>query len=425
MKRLEEIDRENIWHPFSPLATSEPIAIKKAKGVYLYTHDGRRILDAISSWWVNIHGHSNRKISKAISRQAAKVEHVIFAGFTHKPAIDLSKTLKKILPGNISRIFFSDDGSTSVEVALKLSIHYWYNMGKPRRKIIALEGAYHGDTFGSMSVAERNIFSAPYDRHLFDVQFIPFPVGDGKASIDKMQELISEDIAAFIFEPLVQGAAGMRMYRPEVLDQLIAIAKTKDVLCIADEVMTGFGRTGKMFASDFLDNKPDLYCLSKGITGGFLPMGVTAVSERIVAAFDVADRSKTFFHGHSYTGNPLSCAAANASMALLMAKQCQKDIARIDESHTSYLTGFKMTPQVKEIRQQGTILAIELYADDAGYTSALKDVIYDYFLERNLLLRPLGNVIYILPPYVITNEELQKLYDAIDGFLKYLAEKES
>lgn len=241
MSKLEDLDKENIWHPFSPLASSQPIAIKKAKGMYLYTHDGRKIMDAISSWWVNIHGHSHRKISKAISRQAAKVEQVIFAGFTHKPAIDLSKTLKQILPGNISRIFFSDDGSTSVEVALKLSIQFWYNQGKPRRKIIAIEGAYHGDTFGSMSVAERNIFSAPYDQHLFDVAFIPFPQGDGKASIEAMKALVSYDTAAFIFEPLVQGAAGMQMYAPEILDQLLDIANTKEVICIADEVMTGFG----------------------------------------------------------------------------------------------------------------------------------------------------------------------------------------
>ena len=423
MSKLEDIDKENIWHPFSPLASSQPIAIKKAKGMYLYTHDGRKIMDAISSWWVNIHGHSHRKISKAISRQAAKVEQVIFAGFTHKPAIDLSKTLKQILPGNISRIFFSDDGSTSVEVALKLSIQFWYNQGKPRRKIIAIEGAYHGDTFGSMSVAERNIFSAPYDQHLFDVAFIPFPQGDGKASIEAMKALVSYDTAAFIFEPLVQGAAGMQMYAPEILDQLLDIANTKEVICIADEVMTGFGRTGKMFASDYLRNEPDLFCLSKGITGGYLPMGVTAVSKRIVAVFDVEDRAKTFFHGHSYTGNPLACAAANASMSLLMAKKCQKDIARIEERHTAFKERFVATPQVKEIRQRGTILAIELHAEDAGYTSALKDTIYDYFMERNLLLRPLGNVIYILPPYMITNQELEKIYSAIDDFLVFLKEK--
>ncbi|MFY0601823.1 MAG: adenosylmethionine--8-amino-7-oxononanoate transaminase [Cyclobacteriaceae bacterium] len=421
MNNLEKIDRKNIWHPFSPLAGNNPIAIKKAKGIYLYTHEGRKIMDAISSWWVNIHGHSNKKISKAISRQAGKVEQVIFAGFTHKPAVDLSKTLMKLLPKSISRIFFSDDGSTCVEVALKLAIQYWHNQGIERKKIIAIEGAYHGDTFGSMSVAERNIFSSPFNKYLFDVDWIPFPEGDGKASIARMKELVSEETAAFIFEPLVQGAAGMQMYSAEALDQLISIAKEKEVICIADEVMTGFGRTGKMFACDYLENDPDIFCLSKGITGGYLPMGVTAVDQRIVEAFDVADRSKAFFHGHSYTGNPLACAAANASMKLLMTKKCEKDIQRIAESHSEYVKSFKKTEQVMEIRQRGTILAIELHADDAGYTSNIKERIYDYFMERDLLLRPLGNVIYIIPPYIIANAELKKLYDAIDAFLEDLS----
>lgn len=417
MNQLEQIDRANIWHPFSPLAGNKPIAVKKAKGVYIHTMDGRKIMDAISSWWVNIHGHSHPKINKAISRQAAKMEQVIFAGFTHKPAVDLSKTLKKLLPDSIGKIFFSDNGSTSVEVAIKLAIQYWYNQDKPRHKIIALEGAYHGDTFGSMSVAERNIFSAPFNDFLFEVAFIPFPQGDGKESIARMKELISEDTAAFIFEPLVQGAAGMQMYAPEVLDQLITIAKENETICIADEVMTGFGRTGKMFACDYLENDPDIFCLSKGITGGYLPMGVTAVSQRIVEAFDVGDRLKAFFHGHSYTANPLACAAANASMRLLLTKKCQEDIQRIEASHANYVEQFKPTDQVLEIRHRGTILAVELKADDAGYTSSIKERIYDYFMERNLLLRPLGNVIYIIPPYVITNQELQKLYTAIDAFL--------
>ncbi|WP_258099042.1 adenosylmethionine--8-amino-7-oxononanoate transaminase [Marinoscillum pacificum] len=420
MNQLEKIDRENIWHPFSPLAGNKPIGVRKAKGLYIHTLDGRKIMDSISSWWVNIHGHSHPKINKAVSRQAAKMEQVIFAGFTHKPAVDLSKTLKKLLPSNISKIFFSDNGSTSVEVAIKLAIQYWYNLGKPRKKIIALEGAYHGDTFGSMSVAERNLFSAPFNDLLFEVEFLPFPKGDGAAAIASMKELASEEIAAFIFEPLVQGAAGMQMYAPEVLDELISIAQSKKIICIADEVMTGFGRTGKMFACDYLKNDPDIFCLSKGITGGYLPMGVTAVSQPIVEAFDVADRLKAFFHGHSYTANPLACAAANASMKLLLKKSCQEDIARIEASHKAYVESFVANEKVDEIRYRGTILAIELKADDAGYTSDIKERIYDYFMERNMLLRPLGNVIYIIPPYIVTNQELNKMYKAIDAFLKEL-----
>ena len=422
MSQLEKIDQENIWHPFSPLAGNKPIAVRKAKGVFIHTMDGRKIIDAISSWWVNIHGHSHPKINKAIGRQAAKMEQVIFAGFTHKPAVDLSKTLLKLLPDSITKIFFSDNGSTSVEVAIKLAIQYWHNKDKPRRKIIALAGAYHGDTFGSMSVAERNIFSAPFNEFLFDVSFIPFPKGNGKEAIAKMKELVSDETAAFIFEPLVQGAAGMQMYSPEVLDELMSIAKSHEVICIADEVMTGFGRTGKMFACDYLTNDPDIFCLSKGITGGYLPMGVTAVNNRIVGAFDVADRLKAFFHGHSYTANPLSCAAANASMKLLLTKKCQADIDRITKSHKDYMRRFVSNDHVLEIRSRGTILAIELKADDAGYTSSIKERIYDYFMERNMLLRPLGNVIYIIPPYVISNDELNKLYKAIDAFLLELTD---
>lgn len=417
MNQLEKIDRANIWHPFSPLAGNKPISVKKAKGVYIHTHDGRKIMDAISSWWVNIHGHSHPKINKAISRQAAKMEQVIFAGFTHKPAIDLSKTLLKLLPERIEKVFFSDNGSTSVEVAIKLAIQYWHNLDKPRRKIIALEGAYHGDTFGSMSVAERNIFNAPFKDFLFEVDFLPFPRGDGAEAIAEMKRLVSDETAAFIFEPLVQGAAGMQMYEPEVLDQLIDIARSRDVICIADEVMTGFGRTGRMFASDYLQNDPDIFCLSKGITGGYLPMGVTAVNHQLVRAFDVEDRNRAFFHGHSYTANPLACAAANASMKILLTKACQENIQRICKSHQAYIGSFKPNEQVLEIRQRGTIMAVEMKTEDAGYTSNLKERIYDFFMTKDLLLRPLGNVIYIIPPYIITNRELCKLYDAIDEFL--------
>lgn len=416
LKALQLQDKSNIWHPFSPLAGNDPIPVKKAKGVYIHTYDDRKIIDAISSWWVNVHGHSHKKINKAISRQAAKVEQVIFAGFTHKPAIDLAKSLKKILPDPIDKLFFSDNGSTSVEVSLKLALQYWHNLGAPRKKIIAMEGAYHGDTFGSMSVAERNIFSAPFNDLLFEVDFIPFPEGDGTASLKAMERLAGDDVAAFIFEPLVQGASGMRMYPAKVLDGLISRAKKHQIVCIADEVMTGFGRTGKIFACDYLAEKPDLMCLSKGITGGYLPMGMTAVSRRLVEAFAVDDKYKAFFHGHSYTGNPLACAAANASMRLLLSKGCEQDIARITKKNQVFASAFPAHPRVKGIRTLGTILAIELHAPDAGYTSHLKEEIYDFFMARDILLRPLGNVIYLLPPYIIADKELDRIYAAILAF---------
>lgn len=418
MKALEQADSAHIWHPFTPLPDHTPIVIKKGRGSLLYTYEGRKIIDGISSWWVNIHGHGNRAISKAIAQQTGKLEQVIFAGFTHKPAIELAKSLKKILPSDQSRIFFSDDGSTSVEVAIKLAIQYWHNLGKPRRKIIAIEGGYHGDTFGAMSVGERSMFTNPFNPFLFEVAHIPFPVGDGGEAIRMMKELASDETAAFIFEPLLQGAAGMLMYKPEVLDQLISVAKEKQILCIADEVMTGFGRTGRLLASDYLIHKPDIFCLSKGITGGFLPLGVTAVNERVVRVFEGAEFGKTFFHGHSYTANPIACAAANASMKLLLKEETKANIARISKRHEGFRLTLPMFKQVREVRQLGTVLAIELHAPDAGYGSDLRGKIYDFFMSRNILLRPLGNVFYILPPYVITDRELDLIYKAILEFLK-------
>ena len=421
MANWNALDRANVWHPFSPLAGSDPLYVKSAQGLYLHLEDGREIMDVISSWWVNVHGHCHPKIAKAIARQAYQLEHVIFAGFTHKPAIKLADTLLELLPGDQSKVFFSDNGSTATEVAIKLAIQYWYNQGVPRKKVIAIEGAYHGDTFGAMSVGDRSsIFNAPFTDYLFDVAYLPFPERDGAETMARMQELATEEVAAFIFEPLVQGAGGMRMYSPEVLDTLMGIAQSKDIICIADEVMTGFGRTGKMFACDYLDRKPDVYCLSKGITGGFLPMGVTTVNERIEEAFDSQDKRKAFFHGHSYTANPMACAAANASCKLLLKKKTQKAIKRIGQSHEAFVKAFVPPAAVAQVRQTGTILAIELKADDPGYVSEIKDQIYAYFLERDILLRPLGNVIYLIPPFVITKNELQTVYEEITGFLATL-----
>lgn len=419
---LKTADLKNIWHPFSPLGGREPLMVKRAKGVYLYTADGRKIIDAISSWWVNIHGHAHPKIAKAVGKQAKRLEQVIFAGFTHEPAAQLSKTLMRILPKNQEKIFFSDDGSTSVEVALKFAIQYWHNQGIKRKQLIAIEGSYHGDTFGSMSVGDRGVFSTPFFPYLFEVKFVPFPIGDGQNTIEAMKALVSEDTAAFIFEPLVQGAAGMRMFSADVLDQLVALVQEQGGVCIADEVMTGFGRTGKIFATDYLKNAPDIFCLSKGITGGFLPMGVTSVSKKIAEAFNEDEAAKTFFHGHSYTANPIACAAANASMSLLLKKKTQENITRISQRHQEFVAQFEMPEFVQDVRTTGTILAVELKADDAGYASKIKERIYDFFLAKDLLLRPLGNVIYVIPPYIIADDELIRIYDAIDEFMNELRE---
>lgn len=421
MNDLQITDKSNIWHPFTPLfGVPDPLLITHAEGVYLHTHDGRKIIDAISSWWVNLHGHAHPKIAKAVADQAAKLEHVIFAGFTHEPAIKLSRNLLQILPSNFNKIFFSDNGSTAVEVALKMAMQYWHNKGIDRKKIIAIEGAYHGDTFGSMAVGDRSIFTAPFSSYLFDVEFIPFPEKGNEISVvSEFKKIADQDnVAAFIYEPLIQAAAGMRIYSAEILDKMIEHAKRKEIICIADEVFTGFGRTGKLFASDYLTTKPDLMALSKGLTGGTLPLGVTAVSSKITAGFLNNDFTKTFFHGHSYTANPIACAAANASFELLMQPECLKSIQIISKLHIEFISEVSRNKSVKEARSLGTILAIELATNDqSSYVNEMRKKIYNFFLERNVLLRPLGNVFYIVAPYCIKEEELKHLYKVIHKFI--------
>lgn len=421
MDDLYPIDRKNIWHPFTPLqGAGHPLLISSGEGVYLHTPDGRKILDAVSSWWVNLHGHCHPEIASAIGEQAKKLEHVIFAGFTHEPAICLSENLLTILPPNQKKIFFSDNGSTAVEVGLKMCFQYWHNQGIRKTKVVAINGAYHGDTFGSMSVAERGPFTKPFAPFLFQTAFIDFPEKNNERDVlRQFKDLLGgPDVAAFIFEPLVQAAAGMRIYPAAILDELIALAHEHGVVCIADEVFTGFGRTGKYFASDFLVNKPDIISVSKGITGGFLPLGVTSCSEQILSPFDSPEFGKTFFHGHSYTANPLACAAANASFRLLTDGKCLERIAEIANKHKQFAAGVADHPTVADVRTLGTILAIELRSDEGTeYANALRKKIYPYFLERNILLRPLGNIIYVLPPYPITDEQLDHIYDAILGFL--------
>jgi adenosylmethionine---8-amino-7-oxononanoate aminotransferase len=420
---LAELDKKNIWHPFTPLhGGPEPIFIKSAEGVYLHADDGRKILDAVSSWWVNLHGHSNSYIADAIAAQARTLEHVIFAGFTHEPAIRLSKNLLSILPKNQSRIFFSDNGSTAVEVALKMAMQYWHNQDIEKTKIIALEGAYHGDTFGAMSVGGRSIFTDPFKPYLFETVFIDFPNGSDDDILQQFRDIADQgDVAAFIYEPLVQGAGGMRMYAPAILNGLLEIAEEYDILCIADEVFTGFGRTGKLFASDYCTIKPDIIAVSKGITGGTMPLGVTACSDKVLAAYQSDDFLKTFFHGHSYTANPIACAAANASFDLLMDAACQQSIIRISNEHLKFSASIVGHKHVDTVRSLGTILALEIKTNTiTSYDNEIRKKIYPYFLDKNILLRPLGNVIYILPPYVITNEQLDEIYTAIRVFLDQL-----
>ncbi|TRX58304.1 adenosylmethionine--8-amino-7-oxononanoate transaminase [Fulvivirga sp. M361] len=417
-------DKNTIWHPFTPLeGVDDPLLITKADGVYLHTDDGRKIIDAISSWWVNLHGHGHPYIADRVCQQAKTLEHVVFAGFTHQPAITLAENLLSILPENQSKIFYSDNGSTAVEVALKMAFQFWFNQNKDKKRVIAIDGAYHGDTFGTMSVGERGDFTKPFVPFLFNVDYIDFPQsGMEELVIQQFKDLIkTNDVAAFIFEPLIQGASGMRIYEAKLLDELIAIARKHDVICIADEVMTGFGRTGELFASDYLNNKPDILCLSKGITGGTMALGVTSCTEEIIKVYRSSNLKKAFLHGHSFTANPLACTASNASYDLLMKPECQASIKRISRLNQDFVQKNVSRPALREIRSLGTIMALEFETtNDSSYFSEMRNVLYPFFLEKNILLRPLGNLIYIIPPYIITDEQLLKVYEAIEEFLDTL-----
>jgi adenosylmethionine---8-amino-7-oxononanoate aminotransferase len=419
----------SIWHPFTQDALEPaPIFIDRAEGVYLYTPDGRRLLDAISSWWVNLHGHAHPLIAEAIAGQARKLEQVIFAGFTHGPAEELASRLRKVLPPALEHIFFSDDGSTAVEVALKMAMQFWWNQGnRQKRKFVALEHAYHGDTSGAMSVGEDSAFVAAFDGLRFPVYRVPSaycfrcPVGKTRATCDidcvaPLEHLLEEkheEIAAVIVEPLLQAAGGMIVHPVEFLQRIHRLASRHNVLLIADEVLTGFGRTGRMFACEHASVVPDIMCLSKGITGGFLPLGATVCTNAIREVFRSEDRMRTFFHGHSYTGSPLACAAGIASLKIFDSEPVFDRIAAIERIHAQRLPVLKQHPAVGDVRCIGTVAAVEIEAEDTGYLSRLRPFLYRFFLEKGVLLRPLGNIIYILPPYVITPDELHFIYDVI------------
>lgn len=419
---LSDRDRQSIWHPFTQHQTAKgAIAIVSGQGVYLTDEHGNRYIDSVSSWWTNLFGHAHPFISQSIKNQLDILEHVIFSGFTHQPAVELAEKQVKMLGNGQQKVFFSDNGSTSVEVALKMAIQYWSNLKEERNRIIAFKNAYHGDTFGAMSVGARGVFNQPFEPFLFDVSFIDLPDESNFSQLLRDFEGIirNQKVAAFIFEPLIQGSAGMLMYDSGFLDQLIEIAQKNDVICIADEVMTGFGRTGKIFASDYLTHKPDIFCLSKGITGGFMPLGITTCRQKIYDAFLSDDKLKTFFHGHSYTGNPLACAAANASMELL--SHARPTILALSEWQRQYSQRLQNHPKVENLRQLGTIVAFEVKSGSSpGYFNNLRDFLYDNFIRRGVLLRPLGNTVYVMPPYVISKEELGKVYQVISEVLDLL-----
>lgn len=421
-----ESDKKHVWHPFTQMQTAPlPIAIESAKDEFLFTADGRKIIDGISSWWVTLHGHSHPHIVKAIQNQVEKLDQVIFAGFAHEPAAKLSQNLVELWENKLPKVFFSDDGSTAVEVAIKLSIQSRKNIGNFKKiKIVALENAYHGDTLGAMSVGARSTFTAAFDDWLFEVVRIPAPVADSgptteihkKKSLDALERLLvsdHENISALIVEPMVQGAGGMLMWADGALKEIRDLTRKYGVHLIADEIMVGFGRTGKMFASQHEDVFPDIVCLSKGLTAGFLPLSVTICSEEIYNDFLSDDRTKTFFHGHSYTANPIACAAANASLEVWEKENTLEKIQLIENYHKSRITDYLKNPKILDARIMGSIFAIEIQQPEGGYFSKIGPKLYDFYLKNDVLLRPLGNVVYILPPYCICEDSLKKCHDVL------------
>lgn len=427
MSSLLKKDKQFVWHPFTQMQTAdEPLEVIKAEKTLLYTANGKSYIDCNSSWWVNVHGHCHPHIGKAISDQFTQLDHVIFAGATHPKAVELAERIIHILPTNhFQKVFFSDNGSTAVEVALKMVFQYWHNKNLPKKRILALDGAYHGDTFGAMAIGQRGYFNTPFEHFFFDVDQLDFPTKENENTLLKQAEELfkTNEFAAIIVEPLIQGSAGMRTYSSTWLDQLVALARKYNVLVIFDEIMTAWGRTGKLFAMNHCNEVPDIVCLSKGLTGGVMPLGLTISTDEIYNAFLSEEKTKALLHGHSFTGNPLACSVACASLDLFEEKETWGKIDFICQKNSEIIDQLENHPKILEIRQCGTILAIELKTGEGNtYFSAIRDIAYHFFLEKGMLLRPLGNVIFINPPYCINKKELNFVHHQMLTFINQLPE---
>ena len=410
------IDRSPVWHPFTQHALMpDATMIARAEREWLYTPDGRAIVDAISSWWVVTHGHRNEKIVAAIKDQIDRLDQVIFAGFTHEPAEKLARALVSLAPKGLAHVFYSDSGSTAVEVALKMALGTFHNRGEKRHRILALEHAYHGDTIGAMSAGARGVFSNPYAPLLYEVTRIPFPrAGHEQASIDAIDAACRKgDVAALIVEPLILGAGGMLTYGADTLAEMARVVRKHGALLIADEVMTGWGRTGTLFACEQANVSPDIMCVAKGITGGALPLAATLATAEVFEAHMSEDRRRTFFHSSSYTANPVACAAALANCDIWRNEPVLERIANLAEMQRVRLDDLTVDADFINPRQLGTIAALDLAAPDAGYLADIGPKLYAFFQSRNVLLRPLGNTIYVMPPYCIEPTSLDLVYDAI------------
>ena len=431
---LVDRDRAVVWHPYTQMLTRpDPLPIVRGEGVYLYTEDGRRLLDGTSSWWVNIHGHAHPRLSEAVARQAATLEHVVFANCTHEPAVTLAERLVAVLPKGLTRVFYSDNGSTAVEVAMKLALQYWSQRGEPaRRTFVTLHHAYHGDTVGAMSASEASLFTRPFGSMLFDVIRAdpPYcyrcPVGLERAtchieclkSLERALQAHAASVAAVLIEPMLQGAGGMIVWPAEFLGSVRELCDRYGLLLIADEVLTGFGRTGRMFACEHAGVSPDIICLSKALTGGYLPLGATVATEAIYAAFLSEDRARTFFHGHSFTANPIACAVACASLDVFEETDALAKVHALEGWLKSGLDPLRSLPIVGDVRVIGGVGIVELVTDKrskaaGGYLDTLGPTLTAAFLARGLLLRPLGNILYVMPPYVITEEETRWMVEQV------------
>lgn len=415
VEKLSERDKKYLWHPLTQHKTSpEMLAIASAKGALLIDEEGKTYVDGISSWYTCMYGHCNPYILEKVADQMQRLDQVVFSGFTHEPAVRLSEELIKILPDNQEKLFFSDNGSTATEIGIKMALQYHFNKGEKRNVLLALEEGFHGDTFGAMSVSGLSVYNGPFEDFFIEVERIPVPTKDNIGDILNQLEkrLKQNNIAGFIYEPLVQGAAAMKMHDADGLDKILALLQKHKVLTIADEVMTGFGKTGKYFASDHLQNKPDIMCLSKALTAGLVPMGLTTCTEEVYMAFYSDDVAKGLFHGHTYTANPLACTAALAALELLQTQEIQQKIEDITGWHQEFDKQIKNHPKVAKTRQLGIIYALDLDVKMERYGN-LRNKLFNHFMDQGVFLRPLGNTIYILAPYVTTKDQMQHIYGAI------------
>lgn len=427
MSDLLQTDRQHIWHPYTQHATEQaPVVITHAHGASLVSDDGQEILDLVASWWTCVHGHAHPELNAALAKQAGQMEHVMFGGFTHEPAIRLAEGLSAVLPGSLSRVFYSDNGSTAVEVAIKLAYQYWRNRGEEKRtSFLAFEGAYHGDTLGAMSLGHSCGFFNLFEGLMCEVRALPFAAtfegdeaveareAEALSAIDAILAESGHETAALIVEPLMQGAIGMRLCRPAFLKAVVERARAAGVLVIFDEVATGFGRTGKMFALDHIDFEPDLVCLSKGLTSGYMPLAATVAREEIFQEFLGEDFEKALPHGHTFTANPLACAVALRSLELFGEEKTLDRVEHISARHKTALKVLKDHKRVSRPRRLGTLLAFDLAGGGDGYKSDESLQLRDWYLAHGLNIRPLGPSVYLMPPYCISEGELDRAYDGL------------